>query len=298
MGIEGKSDDRGERGWALVSVLWGVTMLSLMALAAQDLTLTAHKTESSAWDAARADAALQAAVTQAVLGIATPDIAQRWRVDGVMHEMSFQGFKLKVTIQAESGRFDLNAIDISMLQNLLKAAGQSSDQAQKLAASILYWRSSAAGVHPLDSATENDYAAAGLAYQPRHGPFQTLDELRLVFGVTPDLFKKLRPALTVYTKRAMIDPVFAPREALLALYDGNDDQVDAIIDARNAGTEIPSELYLSSNKGVIGLGISAAGQTFTISAETHLGRRTYRRTTVVMLTGDNIHPDITLAWSR
>jgi general secretion pathway protein K len=40
---------------------------------------------------------------------------------------------------------------------------------------------------------------AGRAYRPRNGPFQSVDELKLVMDMTPPLFKRLAPALTVYS---------------------------------------------------------------------------------------------------
>lgn len=294
--IHRKHRRQSEQGWALVSVLWAMIMLSLMAAATQDLTLISHKSERGAWDAARAEAALHAGLIEAVSGIAASSPSQRWRVDGVPRDVTFEGFKLMIAVQAESGRFDLNAADEAILETLIQSAGGSQDQAKKLAASILYWRTPSSELHPLDAALEDDYAAAGLSYRPRHGPFQTVEELRLVLGISPDLFAKLSPALTVYTKQATINPVFAPREALLALYGGDEDQVDAIIAARNSGAEIPSQLYLNSSKSVIAASASTAGQTFAIVMETRVGRKTYRKTVVVMLTGDDARPYLTLTW--
>lgn len=294
--LYGKHHPKPDDGWALVSVLWAMTMLSLMAAATQELTLTAHRSERSAWDAARAETALHAGLIDAVSGIAASNPSERWRVDGVPRDVAFEGFKLKITVQAETGRFDLNAVDETTLNNLIRSAGEPEEQARKLAASIVYWRTPATGLHPLDAAMEDDYAAAKLSYRPRHGPFQTVEELRLVLGMRPELFEKIRPALTVYTKRGMINPVFAPREALLALYDEDENQVDAIIAARNSGAEIQSQLYLNSTKGVIAAGVSTAGQTFAITAETHVRRKIYRKAIVVMLTGDDTRPYLTLAW--
>jgi general secretion pathway protein K len=284
-----------ERGWALVSVLWSVTMLSLLAAATQELTITAHRAEHRAWDSARADAALEAGVVQAVAGIS--GTSGRWRVDGVPRQESFEGFRLRIAVQDEAGRFDLNAVDGSILTALLRSAGLESELAAALSDTILDWRSPA-GPHRLNGASDDDYAAAGLSYRPRHGAFQTVDELRLVLGMTPELFRRIRPALTVYTKRAMIDPALAPKEALLALYAGNEDAVEAILQARASGGEIPSELYLNSRDGVINPGVSLTGQAFTIAVETILDERSYRRTAVVMLTGDDKQPYLTLWWSN
>src|SRR5207248_10770726 len=95
-----------ERGWALASVLWAVAALSVMAAATQELTLTAHRTEARAWERARADAALNAGLTEAVIGISAPDVSDRWRVDGVPRQIAFGWLTINVSVQAEAGRYD------------------------------------------------------------------------------------------------------------------------------------------------------------------------------------------------
>ena len=299
MPIDRKSGRQCESGWALVSVLWAVTMLSLMAAAIEQLTLTAHWTERRAWDKARADAAFQAAICEAVLGITSPDVSQRWRVDGTPRKWVFEEFKLKITIQDESGRFDLNTIDGGTLTALLHTAGElPADQSEALSNSILNWRNAERTLHLLDGATDDDYHAAGLGYLPRHGPFQSVDELRLVLGMTPALFKKVRPALTVYTHRTLVDPNLAPRESLLALDNGNETLVDATLMARNSAEQVASPLSLGSATGVIGMGVSTAGRIFSIEIETRIDRRIYRQRTTIELTGTDIQPYVTLDWSR
>lgn len=42
------------------------------------------------------------------------------------------------------------------------------------------------------------YEASGLAYAPSDRPFDSLDEIELVLGMTPRIFTLIRPALTVY----------------------------------------------------------------------------------------------------
>src|ERR1700741_2432719 len=63
--------------------------------------------------------------------------------------------------------------------------------------------------------------------------------------------KAIRPAFTVYTKTTTIDPSFAPKEALLAFYNGDESAVDATLKARDEDQEIPSAQYLSSRGGIM-----------------------------------------------
>src|SRR5262249_56768073 len=112
-----------------------------------------------------------------------------------------------------------------------ESVGLSCAAASRLVDKIRDWRDST-GLRRLNGAAAPDYRAAGLSYGPRNGPFQSVDELKLVMDMTPELFRRVEPALTVYSGRQFIDPQFAPREALLALPTMNADAAAALTTAR------------------------------------------------------------------
>jgi general secretion pathway protein K len=288
--VEGSDVLPDERGWALVSVLWVVTGLSLLAASVELLSANTFRLERETLHHAQAEAALDAGLARAVLALGAPDLPDRWRTDGTPYSFQFGDVTLSIAIQDELGRFDLNAVDGSILVSLLLSQGCSPDDAEKLSDSILDWRSSNAdsGLHGLHGATDADYEAAGLSYRPRHAAFQSVDELRLVLGMSPELYDKIRPALTVYTKKPMVDPSVATREALLALYGGNTTQVDDILRARTDLSASGQQLGDTS--------LSLAGRAFSISVETEIDNRRYRRAAVVMLTADKDHPYLVLSW--
>jgi general secretion pathway protein K len=289
-GIDPSGVSSNERGWALVSVLWVVTGLSLLAGSVEVLSVNTYRLEHETLHHAQAEAALDAGVIRGVLALEAPDLADRWRADSTPHGFQFGEATLSIAIQDELGRFDLNAVDGSILTSLLRSEGLSVDDAEKLTDSILDWRSTNAdaGLHHLHGATDSDYQAAGLPYRPRHDAFQSVDELRLVLGMTPELFQKIRPALTVYTKKPMIEPSIATREALLALYSGNAAQVDDIIQARADAGSIGQQVGDTS--------LALAGRTFSIAVQTDVDNRHYYRSAVVMLTSDMQRPYIVLSW--
>ncbi len=284
---------RGDRGWALVSVLWTLSMLALMAAATEALTVTSYRIEQHAMVEARAQSALDAAIVRAVLGIADTRPQERWRVDGAGQTFVFESAALNISVQDELGRIDLNTASSSLIRQLLLATGLSLDQANALSDRIFDWRSTS-GLKSLNGGTDADYQAARLAYGPRHGPFQTVDELKLVLGMTPQLFAKLRPALTVYSRRAMFDPNVAPREALQALYPNDPQKIDQILRAREGDPN--AVLHLGYRPGVIDSQIPLGGRAFSISAGFTIGRRTFKRYAVVELTGDDKRPYFVLAW--
>lgn len=198
--VEPHAKDSRERGWALISVLWTTAMLAMMAAATQDLTVTSVRTERRALTRAHLDADLNAAMVRAMLALDDSRIDRRWRIDGYPYPFTYDGVNMMISIQDEDGRFDLNEADDDTLEPLFESVGLDTKSATALSDRIVEWRTNPADddTHTLHGGTDADYAAAGLPWRPRHNDFQTVDELRLVLGVTPALFDKVRPALTVY----------------------------------------------------------------------------------------------------
>jgi general secretion pathway protein K len=285
-----------DRGWALVSVLWSMTMLSVMAAATEQLIVANHHAERRAWDRLETSAVFDAVLTDAVAGIENPDATKRWRADGAPREIDFQGHVINVTVQDEDGRFDINVIDGRTLRSLLQQAGLTADESELLSDSILNWRSPD-GPHASKGATDVDYKNAGLPYRPRHGDLLSVDELQLVLGMTPSVFGRIRDALTVYTRRLTINASVASKSALLALYSGDEMQVDAIMEARVSSQQTREENGFAE-RSVAPPAAPQQGAIYTVDLTTRLAKITYRQEVVVMITGDTQQPYITLAWKR
>jgi len=267
-------------------------MLALMAAATQALTVTSYQSERHAMVDARAEADLDAAIVRAVLGISDLRPEQRWRIDGTARAIVYDGLPMRISVQDETGRIDLNAASGSLIRQVLLGVGLSPDAAAVMSDRIVDWRSTS-GLVSLNGATDADYKAAGLAYSPRHGPFQTVDELKLVLGMTPVLFARIGPALTVYSNRPMFDSNVAPREALLALYPNDPGKIDEIMRARLGD---PGAAALQGAPGAAATQPAPIGRAYAITARLAIGRRTFKRTVVVELTGDGKRPYFVLAW--
>ncbi len=80
-------------------------------------------------------------------------------------------------------------------------------------------------------AESNYYQTLKYPYKAKNDLFDTLDELRLVRGITPDIFRKLEPYVTVSAPGARININTAPKEVLMALSAGQDAVNGGIIDA-------------------------------------------------------------------
>jgi general secretion pathway protein K len=121
-----------------------------------------------------------------------------------------------------------------VLRRLLEVVGGvDTDTAQTLSDRIMDWREPG-DTKRLNGAKAEDYRAAGYTYGPRNGPFETVDEIKLVMGMTPPIFSRIASSLTVYAQTPSIDPRVAPRNVLLALPGVDTDTVDSLLQDRAA----------------------------------------------------------------
>jgi general secretion pathway protein K len=200
---------------------------------------------------------------------------------------------MRVAVQDELGRIDLNAADGSLLNQLLRSVGESQTDADTLTDTILDWRDGGTGLSRLHGKSDDSYANAGLAYRPRHAAFQSVDELKLVFGMTPSLFARIRPALTVYSHQPAIDTAVAPPEALRAYYPDQPDRVADILKARCDQASPSSDTNCAAEDAVPAGGV-LAGRAFEITAVERIGQRTVPHDAVVLLTADPGKPYLIL----
>jgi general secretion pathway protein K len=205
-----------QRGIALASVLWTVTLLALIA-ASFASSMRAHGTvAASAAEREAGQALADAGIALGILELLSARPTAGWRRDGTPHSATFAGHPLIVSIQDEAGKIDLNTADDELLLGLFRSVGLGASQADALRDALLDWRDEDDLRH-LHGAEAPDYRSAGYSYGPRNGVFHAIDELQLILGMTASLYKKLEPALTVHAMRRGIDPATAPVAVLRAL---------------------------------------------------------------------------------
>jgi general secretion pathway protein K len=271
----------------LAYVLAALGLLSAIAVSVLTASSTSYRLSLNALEAAQLEAAVDAGLARAVLGLLDPRPDERWRVDGTPRDFAFGRFQMRVAIQDELGRIDLNHADHGLLAGLFRSAGLDVVAASGVVDKILDWREPGAGKRP-SGAQLADYRAAGLAHVPRNGAFQSVEELRLVLGITPELFGRVSPALTVYSGRPLIDPQFAPREALAALPGGSEFTAAAAVAARKAQ---------GARAGIIPPGISLRGRAFGVRFDVARSDGvTVTREVTIRLTDQEAQPYWVLSW--
>jgi len=125
------------------------------------------------------------------------------------------------------------------------------EQQIRLVSAILDWRDADDLVH-IEGAEKKEYQDAGLSYQPRNKPFQTIEELQLVLGMNESVFKWIEPLVTVYSGQQQVNLQQAAKEVLQVI-PGLDmdhtDLVDSYITARleSAINDLPPPAFPSSS---------------------------------------------------
>lgn len=288
---------RRQSGVALVLVLWVMTLLAVIAgnfaFSMRGEAQIARNLLINAQAKSRADAGAQLAWFELMKPSADP---QRWQANGVAHELMMDGTLVRISILDESGKIDLNTAPDELLKALFRSAGLSEEASSTLLNAVLDWRSPG-NLRRLNGAKEEQYRAAGKNYGPANAPFETVDELQRVLGMSPELFRRLAPALTVYSRQTGINPAFASRDVLLAFPGVNPAAVEQFLVQRQyalaTGQPVPPFVGAGS------FAASARSSAYSVRSEARAADGTaFIRQTVVRITPDPKQPVVVLSWSE
>lgn len=258
---------RNQKGIALIIVLWITTLLMLIASSFIYAMRTDVNIVANSLARARLEAAADAAVQRSVFEMSKPQqLPGRWTTDGVAQSWSYQGVAVEVGMTDESGKIDINTASDALLRGLFLAQGMKEEEAATVTDAILDWRDPDL-LKRLRGAEEADYLAAGYSYKPANAAFQSTEELRLVMGMTPELFDKVAPLITIYSRQPGINAGIASRGVLRALPGATDVLVDQYIaqreQARAAKLPVPqfaaAAPYSSFANGIVIVRAVASG---------------------------------------
>ena len=219
-----------QRGIALISVLWTLALLSLIAAGVSATTRNDVRLSANLAASAQARSAAAGGVHWALYELMARKGASGWQADGTVHELNLGAAVVRVAILDEAGKIDLNAAPATLLDGLLRSTGLPDDVSRRVVDAILDWRDPDSDVRP-HGAENAEYRLAGKPYGAKNAPFDSVDELSLVLGVPPELYRTVRPALTVFSRQAGVNPAAASREVLLAIA-GGDPHVDGYLELR------------------------------------------------------------------
>ncbi len=224
------------RGIALVSVLWVLMLLTLMATGLSLNSRSQAQQSRNLTHAAQVRHAADAGLQLALLALAQPQQRQPWLADGSPYLVQLDDIDIQVALFNESGRIDLNAAGPELLDGLLATLDLDDSLRGQLVDTIMDWRDGDEQ-RRLNGAEADDYLAAGLDYGPANAPFPAVEEVQRVLGMTPEIYRRIKHSLTIRNPRNAIHPLYAPRQVLLALPGTDEATVDQFIEDRRRNHE-------------------------------------------------------------
>jgi general secretion pathway protein K len=201
----------GDRGIVLVVVLWTLALLTLLA---STIAGTGRR-EAELGAALRAAAGARAAADAALHETLYDLLTGRLGADGVARRRPVGTAVATVTVTNEDGKLNPNTAPAELLSALFRAAGADPAGARTLTTALLAWRggSGSTGADPLALAA---YRAAGRMFGPPGESLRSIQELRLVLGMTPALYAAVAPHMSIHAEGVLDARIASPmvRKAL------------------------------------------------------------------------------------
>ncbi|MFM7737142.1 MAG: general secretion pathway protein GspK [Alphaproteobacteria bacterium] len=253
-----------ERGFALVIVLWlFVTLFALgaefsqemrqdavatanfadetqsyyLASAAANLTffrlLEQHKKQAMGQEPGQGPEGLKDGEPEAPL-VST---------DGVWHWIDLWGAPVAVRVSDEGGKVAINWVGTPVLVHVLTNLGVGPDRAAEIADAILDWRDKDEEKR-MNGAENEYYSSLPRPYVAKNAPFDSIEELLMVKGVTPDLFYGdtddfpigLREVFTVFHPPGeKLNVQYLTPEVLRAYFGLDKEELQQLMDTRERG---------------------------------------------------------------
>lgn len=268
-----------ERGIAIVAALWGAAIIALIVLSVLQIVRADTRVGHSREDVTELNGIADAAVNITILSLLGAP-ATHPPINATPFAVPFADHTVVVSVQDEAGKIDLNMANNTTLRLLLLAAGLDTGSATELADRIEEWR----GTNSRSASTSMPGA-----YAPRRAPFQSVEELQLVAGMTPELYRRIAPLVTVYSQTPWVDPAYSSVQVLNVFRAVDTGAAAALlrIEEERAGLRQPEP-----SPGVV------LGHAFTITAEvTGPASARVTRTAVIGLRGQAQMPLLIYRWN-
>jgi general secretion pathway protein K len=290
-----------ETGVALVLVLWVLTLLGIIATSFSKSMATETELARQLTLSAQARALAEAGIYRGILDLLRfrRKPQAKWQANGTVYKVIKLGRgEIRIAIQDEAGRIDLNTAQKPLIEGLLRGVGVDDQARAAISDAIIDWRDPD-NLRQLQGAEDEDYQAAGRSYGAKDGFFSCVEDLQQVLGITPALYRKLAPLLTVHSHRPNVDINVAPPKLAQVLEASESVQAGGVaLDVGEAARTTPNlaRRDLSSPRG--GLGSSGGSTTFTLRAYAKVYDTLAEIAATIKLGGDRDQPYSVIAWSE
>ncbi|MCX5913846.1 MAG: type II secretion system protein GspK [Deltaproteobacteria bacterium] len=204
---------RKQNGIALIMVLWVLMILSVVVLefsyGMRTETRITKNFQEEVQLYAMAEGGIQRAVVELIYkhdsrvqqkrkaqkdeGIAPEQ--QEWVTDGREYPLPYEGGDCGIRITGEAGKVNINSISESLLRKIIGNFGIEGEARDVVVDSILDWRDPD-DFYRINGAENDYYRSLKDPYDCKNGNLDSIEELLLVRGVTPDLFYGKKPEKT------------------------------------------------------------------------------------------------------
>ncbi len=273
-----------ERGIALLVVIWVLTILMVIVFSFSFMARTESQSTLAYKEGMERRFLAEAGLERGIMEVFYANLfrnqqvilegKEAWRTDGSLYKGELASGNYQVRITDESGKIDINALtDASgiIVKNLLMNAGVKDSDADTIVDSILDWKDPD-DLHRLNGAEDDYYSSLPTPYLAKDANFDTVEELILVKGVTPEILygtdsgKGIIEFLTVNGKSPRINVLAAPLEVLLAIPGITPEIADDIVSKRESlpGQTAPAVVLPPESLPFAAVG--GVGNAFTIES--------------------------------
>ncbi|MGQ9647165.1 MAG: general secretion pathway protein GspK [Thermodesulfobacteriota bacterium] len=199
------SIDIGQKGVALILVLWVMTILSMVALELSFAMRTEinvaknYKEELQGY--AMAEGGVQRAIAELIykhdarlqqikktLSLEEgPPEQKEWVADGRPYLLPFEQGSCEIRIMSEAGKININRVSESLLRKIIGQLGLEEEAKDVVVDSILDWRDPN-DLYRINGAENDYYLSLKDPYYCKNGNLDSIEELLLIRGVTPELY--------------------------------------------------------------------------------------------------------------
>lgn len=186
-----------QKGIALIQVLLLSTILTVMLLSMHHQARQHLKLAQAVRDYTFANMALQSAEAEILFTMLSTQPALMHQSEGLQqwnfHGQPFEFNGVELIVQDTSGLLNAASPPEFLLTRFAERYGGPSALGRQLAAALADWQDKD-DLPRLDGAEQQDYADGFI----RNAPIQYIEEWLFVKGVTPELFQRIRPLLTLF----------------------------------------------------------------------------------------------------
>jgi type II secretory pathway component PulK len=233
------------RGFALIAALWLLVAFAAIGTAISVQARARRLSTANSLDDERGVAAAQAGLDHVRSRLArliapgavthpSADPGDPWR-DATMiltDTVRFRDELYHVSIRDAGASLNLNLAGEQQIRRMLIALPIDAGLATEIAESVADWRDSD-DLHHLHGAEADEYLRTGSPVLPSNADFSRIEDFAYVKGVTPDIYRRVRPLLTI-VGTGQINLNSAPRPVLLSL-PGMTDEAVAVLERMRSG---------------------------------------------------------------